>query len=259
MRETIKNDAFTLLQFSDLHLFAQPEKYVHDICPEQSFLKVFEQAIETHPAIDLILLTGDLAEDPVDTVYNRLKERLSGYKIPIVCLPGNHDNYPVMMKIFSQPPMTCNKLTRLGNWQIIALNSQIVGEKQGMIAAPEMAFLQDTLRSSKDYFSVIALHHHCIPTGSSWMDHMQLEQSEQFLKTLKNYNSIKLILFGHTHQTPETHTTGTTILGTPSTCYQFKPNSNHFAITKEPPCYRSVTLFPNGEITSTVHTLTSGN
>ncbi|MDP7536505.1 MAG: metallophosphoesterase [Methylococcales bacterium] len=256
MQTTIKNDAFTLLQFSDLHLFEQTEKYAHDICPEQSFLKIFEQAIETHPAIDLILITGDLAEDPVETVYNRLKERLSWYQIPIVCLPGNHDNYPVMLKTFSQPPMTCNKLTRLGNWQIIALNSQIVGEKQGAIAIPEMAFLQDTLSISRDYFSVIALHHHCIPTGSSWMNHMQLEQSEQFLKTLQNYNNVKLILSGHTHQILDTHTAGTAILGTPSTCYQFKPNSKHFAITQEPPCYRSVTLFPDGEITSTINTLT---
>jgi len=249
------NKPLTLLQFSDLHLFTQPDKRIHNIFPEQSFLQTFRQAITENPPVDLILLTGDLAEDPYQAVYQRLNQLLSPLQIPVVCLPGNHDDYQIMQNVFTQPPVTCNKLTRLGNWQIIALNSQIIGEKQGSIAPLEMEFLKDTLANSEEFFSVVAIHHHCIPTNSLWMDRMQLENSDVFLKMLTRYKRVKLVLSGHAHQPLNALISGITILGTPSTCYQFKPNSRNFAITNKPACYRWVSLSPNGDITSKIGTL----
>jgi len=247
-----ENKALTILQFSDLHLLTQPNKQIHHVSPEQSFLQIFNQAIAENPSVDLILLTGDLAEEPYQSVYQRLNLWLTPFQIPIVCLPGNHDNYQIMQSTFTQPPVTCNKLTRLQNWQIIALNSQIIGEKGGSIAALEMDFLKDTLANSEDYFTIIAIHHHCIPSQSKWMDRMQLENSDDFLKTLAQYKQVKLVLSGHAHQSLKAIRYGITILGTPSTCYQFKAKSDSFAITNSPACYRWVSLYTNGEIESKV-------
>jgi Icc protein len=87
------------------------------------------------------------------------------------------------------------------------------------------------------------------------MDRMQLEDSDVFLKMLTRYKRVKLVLSGHAHQPLNALISGITILGTPSTCYQFKPNSNNFAITNKPACYRWVSLSPNGDIASKIGTL----
>ena len=97
------NKPLTLLQFSDLHLFTQPDKRIHNIFPEQSFLQIFKQAITENPPVDLILLTGDLAEDPYQAVYQRLNQLLSPLQIPVVCLPGNHDDYQIMQNVLYSP------------------------------------------------------------------------------------------------------------------------------------------------------------
>jgi Icc protein len=57
-------------------------------------------------------------------------------------------------------------------------------------------------------------------------------------------------LFGHVHQQYEGEHEGIRIIGTPSTCRQFKPGSDDFALDDEPPAYRRITLNSDGSINS---------
>ena len=41
---------------------------------------------------------------------------------------------------------------------------------------------------------------------------------------------------------------GVRILGTPSTCRQFKPHSDDFAVDDKPPAYRRISLHENGDV-----------
>ena len=42
------------------------------------------------------------------------------------------------------------------------------------------------------------------------------------------------------------------LIGTPSTCRQFKPNSDSFAMDNSPPAYRKIQLNNNGSIDTNV-------
>jgi Icc protein len=57
-------------------------------------------------------------------------------------------------------------------------------------------------------------------------------------------------LFGHVHQEFDENLSGIRIIGTPSTCRQFKPGSDQFVLDDRPPAYRRVSLHGDGSLSS---------
>ena len=56
------------------------------------------------------------------------------------------------------------------------------------------------------------------------------------------------LLFGHVHQALDQTHRGIRVLGTPSTCRQFLPDSDDFALDDRPPAYRRIALLADGGI-----------
>jgi Icc protein len=106
-----------------------------------------------------------------------------------------------------------------------------------------------------DHFALVALHHHPVASGSAWMDTMQLENADAFFDLLDRHSQARGVVFGHIHQTLESEYRGLRILGTPSTCFQFKPGQAQFALDALPPGYRWIELHPDGHITTQVKRL----
>jgi Icc protein len=50
------------------------------------------------------------------------------------------------------------------------------------------------------------------------------------------------------HQSYDGERNGVRLMATPSTCAQFRPRSDDFAIDEQPPAYRSIQLLPQGRI-----------
>lgn len=217
-----------------------------------SFKKTLDFALAQHPDTKLVLLTGDLAEQPVPASYQHLAEILNHYPLHFYCLPGNHDDYSVMLKIFNQPALNCNKQLLLENWQILMLNSQIPGATGGNLAVAELEFVKRCLIQQAHRHTVIAVHHHCVSTDSQWMDTMLIKNSTEFLELLQQHPQTKAVIIGHIHQELEQQTGNIQILGTPSTCFQFKPLSDTFALGDNIPGYRWLELHSDGGLISGV-------
>jgi Icc protein len=141
------------------------------------------------------------------------------------------------------------------NWQLICLNSQIIGASGGRLLPEELLFLEDCLTSKPDHHALIAIHHHCIATNSTWLDTMQIENSNEFLTILESYPQVKAITTGHIHQEKDDLNKAIRVLGTPSSCFQFTPNSHHFSLDNTMPGYRVIKLYENGKIESEVNRL----
>ena len=71
------------------------------------------------------------------------------------------------------------------------------------------------------------------------------EDPWQRLRTLKR---VRATVFGHVHQEYDDDYEGIRILATPSTCRQFKPGSDKFAVDDKPPAYRHITLGADGSV-----------
>jgi Icc protein len=70
---------------------------------------------------------------------------------------------------------------------------------------------------------------------------------------------VRGIVWGHVHQALEGERAGVRLLATPSTCAQFAPGLDDFAIDSRPPAYRMLELLPDGSIVTEVVWVDQGN
>ncbi len=244
-----------ILQISDLHLLPDPEGTLMGVNTENNFRRVLEHAFTQHDDIDLILLTGDLAQDPTEATYQRIYTILSDYATPTLCLPGNHDDALLLRRILNQTPVSSEKIWSTDHWQLICLDSQIPGSQAGRLTPKELDFLQQQLNAAPQRPTLIAIHHHCLPTECAWMDTMIIENNDAFLALLTQHPQVKLVLCGHIHQTMNKRHRDIAILGTPASCFQFKAHSPQFAIDALPPGYRLLNLHADGHFETKVYWL----
>ena len=250
-----KTSCISILQLTDLHILPATGDKLLGIDTEYYFHAVLEHAFSARPHFDLLLLTGDLAQHPCLSSYRRILDSLTAYNTPCVCLPGNHDDYALMQQVFNTDRVNCNKQVLLDNWQIISLNSQIVGAPEGRLSDEELLFLESCLEAYPNHYALIAVHHHCLPTNSAWMDTLMIENSAALFSLISKYPQVKAVICGHIHQGLEDAKDSVRVMGTPSTCFQFKPGSTEFSVDDTAPGYRIIALYPDGRIESELQRL----
>ena len=106
--------------------------------------------------------------------------------------------------------------------------------------------MTDTIAGSKAKHVMVCLHHPPVPMGSKWLDTVGLANGEDFLERLQSAGRVRLAVFGHVHQAYDEEHDGIRIIATPSTCRQFKPQSEKFAVDERPPAYRRINLSADG-------------
>jgi Icc protein len=244
--------AISILQITDLHILPGLDDTFLGINTEHYFHAILELAFAEHHHFDLILVTGDLTQAPCPASYQRILNSLEAANMPCICLPGNHDDYELMQQIFNTGRVNCRKQVLLENWQLICLNSQIPEAPGGYLSKQELLFLEDCLLSNPNHHALIAVHHHCLETKSAWMDTMMIENCQELWAIIDNYPQIRAITTGHIHQAMDITIGGVRVLGTPSTCFQFKPESKAFSLDTSPPGYRLIKLYADGRIESVI-------
>jgi len=88
--------------------------------------------------------------------------------------------------------------------------------------------------------------------ASRWLDRVALENSEEFFSLLDRYDNVRAIVWGHVHQAYEGMRKNVRLLATPSTCAQFLPHADEFAVDRRPPAYRTLELRSDGSLLTEV-------
>ncbi len=195
---------------------------------------------------DIVISTGDLVQDDSAGAYRHFCELLGELALPVYCVPGNHDVRAVMQEVLAQNQINYCKSIEHGNWLIAGIDSCVDGKAGGHIAATELDRLDSEIYGSGMQHVMVCLHHPPVQMNSKWLDSVGLANADEFLARVSAPGNVKLALFGHVHQPCETEHDGITILGTPSTCRQFTPGSDAFAVDDNPPAYRRVNLYADG-------------
>ena len=237
-----------VLQLTDSHLYADPSRCLLGINTLETFDQVLAQALHERGVPDLLLATGDLVHDASDSGYKRLLGRLKLTGIPTYCLPGNHDLPKKMKQILNHENVHTLPSVQSKGWSLIFLDSTIPGNESGNLDKDQLELLQLLLEAHTDKHTLICMHHHPLPVGSRWMDTMVLKNPDSFFGLLADHPQVKAVLCGHIHQNFEGEHQGVRLIGSPSTCVQFVPGQDDFAIDACPPGYRWLNLLPNGEI-----------
>ncbi len=243
--------AYELLQLSDTHIFANRDEVREGVDTYQCFIATLEHAL-ANSTPDVVLLTGDLAEDYSRAAYLRIRGLLEEIGRPIYCLPGNHDHLGRMIETLSRTPFHFLETIRLGPWVIPMLSTWDGDRGGGRLGEEELHRLRDELEASDADHALVCLHHCPIDVGSAWLDAVGLDDGAELLDLVREFPQVRSVLCGHIHQELDTIVNGVRLIGTPSTCYQFQPGSERFTLDDKPSGYRVLRLFADGSIETRV-------
>lgn len=197
---------------------------------------------------DLLALTGDLIQDDSRAAYQRVRDMLEPLGLPVLCVPGNHDVRELMRDTLRAPGFLYCDSIELRNWLIVGIDSCLEGTAGGRVGDEEMARLEQLLAETSADHALVCLHHPPLPVGSHWLDQVGLHNGGQFLERVAGSGRVRATVFGHVHQDFDEQYRNVRILGTPSTCRQFKLHSAVFALDDRPPAYRRISLHAGGRL-----------
>lgn len=258
MTRLLANNPVRIVQITDTHLFRDPASELLNLNTQHSFECVLELIHERESVIDVILATGDIAQDASSEAYQRFIGAMQHFDAPCYWIPGNHDRRPVMQAIPAARKAFQQRI-ELGNWQIIMLDSAVIGEVHGWLNSTELQMLETCLHEVEgqtDRHSLICMHHNPVPGSSHWMDGIGLRNAEEFFGLIDRFSSVRGVVYGHIHQSLDYTRNGVKYFCTPSTCIQFKQNVSDFALDERNPAYRWLELQADGHIDSAVERVT---
>ncbi|MCF4174096.1 3',5'-cyclic-AMP phosphodiesterase [Vibrio mediterranei] len=249
-----------LLQLTDTHLFAPQDGCLLSVNTQESFNAVVAEIVAQGTQFDALLATGDISQDHTEASYEKFVAGIEPLALPCYWLPGNHDYKPCMNSVVNSPLIQDVTHVLLGEkWQVVLLDSQVVGVPHGRLSDSQLEFLDRMLSTHCDRHTLVLLHHHPLLVNSAWLDQHSLKDADEFWNVVEKHDNVRAVLCGHIHQELDEMRGGVRVLATPSTCVQFKPNSNEFALDVRSPGWRELELREDGRLHTEVKRLANGS
>ena len=237
-----------LLQLSDTHLFADPDKRQAGVNVRDRFNRTLAAMKPWAAHAHGLLHTGDLVHDESPAGYDDLAAQLATLGLPGRVIPGNHDDPRQMARAFAGPLITTGRSLVVGDWTVIMLNTQIPGAVPGALAEGELAALDEALETLTTDHAILAMHHPPIPVGTPWLDAIALQRPAALQARVEAESRIRAVLVGHIHHPVDRPWCGARVISAPSTAADFCPGAADFTRGDAPPGFRWLDLGPGGEI-----------
>ena len=107
-----------VLQLSDTHLAAIQGEPVFGRDADERLALVLDAWTATGERADLVLLTGDLADDGSTEGCARLAEAVARLDAPVLAIPGNHDRPAVVASTWDGP-----RTASVGGWLVAGVDT----------------------------------------------------------------------------------------------------------------------------------------
>lgn len=218
-----------IAQISDCHI-VEPGAMFADRVDSAAALR---SAIETIRALplqpDVVLLTGDLVNDGTSVQYDHLMELLGPLDLPLVPIPGNHDDRTELRKRFADVlPAGAGSdpidlVVDVGVIRIVALDTTIPGRHDGALADTQLAWLDRELTAVPDRPTIVAQHHPPATSGIPWMDDTcGFADGRREAAIISRHVHVEAVVSGHLHRCLQQRFAGTISVTCPSTASQLE-------------------------------------
>ena len=251
-----------VIQLTDIHLTGAVGSELYGVDTALSLQKVIDAIKDLPKQADVVIITGDLAEDGSKTTYRRLRDLLKSLDIPVYVLPGNHDSNVEMISVLNSGQFHYTDRMHMQDWGFVFVNSQVAEYSHGFIRSEELDRLERNISAFNDVPVLVALHH--TPSNVCPSFDCQLENASQFNAVLSKYPNVRAVIAGHTHIASEIHMDGYCQFNSPST-FAYATHAqlgeavdhNDFwdchSLDGTKQGFRTLDLLPDGEIISEVH------
>ena len=234
-----------IVQLTDLHLTSAPDGRSWGANVWTNFRRVLDHVRREIKNFDLLVLTGDLANQRRSETYAQLRDAVGEWADRLRVLPGNHDNRDMVRAAFGDGLLsdrsTLNFVAPLGNFRLIGLDTLRPWRVHGRLGDDQLAWLVAALRQSNTP-AILFMHHPPIRVGTWWLDKDLLRDHERF-RSIVQGSPVRAIFTGHVHQESSGNFADVRVFTTPSTAYQFRPGAFIPGSTlRSPPAFRVIDL-----------------
>jgi 3',5'-cyclic-AMP phosphodiesterase len=256
-----------IAQISDLHVKRPGELAYRRVDTAAALKRCIETLNRFTPRPDLVVISGDLVDTPLAAEYDHLKELLAPLEIPVAAVPGNHDSRELMRAAlpglgYAATSGALNSVRKLGDADIVLLDSSVPGAPHGELDAVTLAWLDGVLGASGTRPALLFLHHPPFVTGITHMDMQNLRNAADLAALIRKHPRARLVAAGHVHRATLTSFAGAagTICPAPNHVVALDLDAHlppSFYI--EPPSFHLHAWFPGDDFGSVVtHTVPIG-
>ena len=203
MRGNESDPGVIIAQITDTHigydLQAGDQEFNYLRC-----LSVIEDILALPSQPDMLVLSGDLADNGDPDCYARLKAAVESCPFPVYPMAGNHDRRDELIRAFPgfedengfvQFSAECRGL------RVVCLDSLDHGRHGGAFCEERAEWLEAELNAHPDTPTVIFVHHPPVVAGIDWMDPRPSESwFRRFHETVIPHSQIVGIKCGHLHR-----------------------------------------------------------
>ena len=211
---------------------------------------------------DMLILSGDLADNGAAESYERFKQPLANCDFPIHVMTGNHDHRERLLEAFPECPTHdgfVQYALEAGGLRVLCLDTLQHGRHGGAFCETRAAWLASELAAHRDTPTLIVMHHPPVVSGIDWMDPRPGEAwLQRFEAAIDGHAQIVAIVCGHLHR-PVTAAFGSVpVVVTPAVApavsldlrpVDFHKEDGRGIVDAEPPAY-ALHRWANGKFVS---------
>ena len=248
-------ETLRLIQISDCHVSADVQANYRTQNADHNLTRLVRAVRQWKPA--LLIVSGDVSEDGSRESYRRTSKLLSAVGVPVLALPGNHDDPARMSAYFPIGPWDGPHAIEFAGWQLTLLDSTEPGRISGAFSQQALKQLDGLLQRGSSRHHLIALHHQPVPVGAPWIDRYRLDSPEEFFSVIDRVPAMRCIVWGHVHQDFRSSRKGVSLLGAPSSVASSLPATERFSLDPAGPACRWLELSDDGRVETGI--LSAGN
>ena len=151
-----------------------------------------------------VLATGDLTQWGSPAEFELLAELLAPLTMPVLPIPGNHDDRERMRNCFPEHPWAdaehLSWTVVIDGVRIIGLDSTLPGEPGAAFDSNRERWLQEALAATHEGPTILAIHHPPFVTGIEWMDAAGFVGLDRFESVVRDSGAVDRIVCGHMHR-----------------------------------------------------------
>ncbi|MEY9904420.1 Icc protein [Catenulispora sp. MAP12-49] len=202
---------------SDIHIDAGPRA-------AERTRRVFDHLDALPADLDLVVLTGDVADHGLDSEYETVREA-TATRHPLLVCPGNHDDREAFRRtLLGVPPSAgptgptgpIDQVHRTDRFVVALCDSSIPRQDDGYLADTTLEWLTAELDATPEGVPfLIGFHHPPVDLHTPFVDPIRQFGEERLAKAVAGRPNVVAYLAGHAHTAAATRFAGLPLLVAP--------------------------------------------